>query len=100
MNRNKIILITGLAVIIGLVAVLCTGCNQNTDMSDVDSIGRVYIVGNTPVTQAVYRDDSGQYQIDNGYQNLSGCLVHITGDITGDGIYGAYLSILSVEIVH
>ena len=100
MNRNKIILITGLAVIIGLVAVLCTGCNQNTDMPDVDSIGRVYIVGNTPVTQAVYRDDSGQYQIDNGYQNLSGCLVHITGDITGSGIYGECLDILSVEIVH
>ena len=100
MNKNKVILITVLAVIVGMFAVLSTGCNQNTDMPDVDSIGRVYIVGNTPVTQAVYRDDSGQYQIDNEYQNLSGCLVHITGDITGDGIYGAYLSILSVEIVY
>jgi hypothetical protein len=67
MNKNKVVLITVLAVIIGLVAVLCTGCVQNgtSDIPDIDSIGRVYIVGKEPVTQAVYRDNSGQYQIDN-----------------------------------
>jgi|WetSurMetagenome_2_1015567.scaffolds.fasta_scaffold04048_17 hypothetical protein len=103
MNKNKVVLVTVLAVIIGLVAVLCTGCIQIagvSDIPDIDSIGRVYIVGNEPVTQAVYRDNSGQYQIDNGYQNLSGYLIHVTGDITGDGIYGECLDILSVEIVH
>jgi hypothetical protein len=102
MNKNKVVLVTVLAVIIGLVAVLCTGCVQNntSNIPDVDSIGRVYIVGNDPVTQAVYRDNSGQYQIDNCYKNLSGYLIHVTGNITGNGMYGECLDILSVEIVH
>ena len=91
--KNKLMLLL-------LLGFIFAGCSQPTTPPDIDSRGRVYIVGNAPVTQAVYRDNSGQYQIDNGYSNLSGYLVHVTGDITGDGIYGACLDVLSVEIIN
>jgi hypothetical protein len=91
--KNKLMLLL-------LIGFVFSGCSQPSDASDIDSRGRVYIVGNDPVTQAVYRDNSGQYQIDNCYKNLSGRLIHVTGNITGTGMYGQYLDILSVEIIN
>ena len=88
------------AIVTALLLFSCAQPSQDAQRYDVDSIGRVYIVGNDPVTQAVYRDNSGQYQIDNCYKNLSGWLIHVTGNITGDGMYGKMLDILSIEIIN
>jgi len=95
-TRKHRIRIATLLLFIGFVF---AGCSQPYSIPDIDSRGRIYIVGNDTATQAVYRDNSGQYQIDNCYKNLSGRLIHVTGNITGTGMYGQYLDILSVEIV-
>jgi hypothetical protein len=92
--------IVAVSIIAAAMLFSCAQSEQDVQQCEVDSVGRVYIVGNDPVTQAVYRDNSGQYQIDNCYKNLSGWLIHVTGNITGDGMYGKMLDILSIEIIN
>jgi len=99
-SKKYRIRVVAAAIVTALLLFSCAQPSQDVQRCDVDSIGRVYVIGNDPVTQAVYRDNNGQYQISNSYKNLSGWLIHVTGNITGDGMYGKVLDILSVEIVN
>lgn len=81
-------------LLLAIVMALFIGCSQPEQGHDVDSTGRFCFVGNVPVTQVVYRDTSGQYEVSDSYISMQGSLVHVVGDITGDGMYGKTLDIV------
>ena len=99
-NKKHRIRFVAAAIVTSLLLFSCAQPSQNVQRRDVDSVGRFYTVGNYPVTQVVFRDNDGQYQVSNEYANCQGFLMHVTGNITGDGMYGKMLDILSIEIVN